>query len=64
MFMEHNEICGICNEEIPWQHACYSIQENDGTFTRYHMSCGNKVKKVEPCEDCGKHRLLCNECRE
>ncbi|MED1711739.1 hypothetical protein P4V34_28735 [Bacillus thuringiensis] len=59
------DLCGVCNEEIPIGHVCISRREGETgyKFTSYHIACENKIPK-KPCDDCGKHRLLCNECKE
>jgi hypothetical protein len=53
--------CGGCNYEIPLDHASLNRVEADGTLTSYHFQCGGVDKS---CEDYGRHRRLCNECRE
>jgi hypothetical protein len=56
--------CGVCNYEVPVDHAQLIMREKDGTFTHYHMTCEGKAKDIKPCEDCGYHRLLCDDCKE
>lgn len=56
--------CGVCNEDIPVEHACYHRLEKDMTTTSYHFSCSGKLKDIKPCSECGKHRLLCDKCKE
>ena len=56
------ELCGVCNEEVPSEHACMIRKEKEG-FTVYHMKCEGQIPK-EPCEDCNRHRLFCSECAE
>lgn len=56
--------CGVCNHDIPISHACYHRLEEDMTTTSYHGACVGKLKDIKPCPDCGKHRLLCDECKE
>ena len=58
----NSDLCGVCNKEIPIHHACIIRQEGD-SYTFYHVKCEGKIPK-KPCEDCGKHRLFCSECRE
>jgi hypothetical protein len=56
--------CGVCNYDIPINHACYHRIEEDMTITSYHVACKGKLENIKPCLDCGKHRLLCDECKE
>jgi len=56
--------CGICNYEILVGHDQSVIKEKDGTLTHYHRICKDKAKEIKPCEDCGYHRLLCDDCAE
>lgn len=56
--------CGVCNYDVPAEHEQLMKVENDGTVTSYHMNCEGKAKNIKPCEDCGKHRLLCDDCAE
>ncbi|AZU61051.1 hypothetical protein CHR53_07175 [Neobacillus mesonae] len=56
--------CGVCNHDLNMGHVLYHKLEDDGTITSYHIACGGKTKDIEPCEDCGQHRLLCDECKE
>jgi len=56
--------CGVCNYEIPINHAQLVRQEKNGSFTSYHLTCENEAKEVKPCEDCGYHRLICSDCAE
>lgn len=56
--------CGICNENIPTEWERIARWETDGTLTSYHMGCEYEANRVTPCEDCGQHRLLCNDCAE
>lgn len=56
--------CGVCNHDIPIDHACYNRLEVDMTATSYHFACSGKLKDIKPCVDCGHHRLLCDECKE
>jgi hypothetical protein len=56
--------CGVCNHDVPLDHAQVGRWEKDGTITSYHMYCETKASKIKPCVDCGYHRLLCDECRE
>lgn len=54
--------CGVCNEEIPLDHACSNRVESDGSVTSYHLSCN--AENIQPCSDCGYHRKFCSECAE
>lgn len=56
-------LCGVCNEQVPMEHACIIRQENNKEFTIYHIKCEGQIPK-EACEDCNKHRLFCSECAE
>lgn len=56
-------LCGVCNEVVPIEHACMMRKEKDEKFTVYHLKCEGKIPN-EPCEDCNKHRLFCSECAE
>jgi hypothetical protein len=62
--MTDQVLCGVCNHEVPMEHAQLVKKEEDGTFTCYHMGCEGKAKKLQPCQDCGHHRTFCNECKE
>lgn len=59
-----NKNCGVCNHIVPLEVAQIAKVESDGTLTTYHMGCEYGTKDIKPCEDCGKHRLLCNDCAE
>jgi len=56
--------CGVCNLEIPLDHASLNRREWGGTATRYHFLCGDKAKEVKPCQDCREHRLFCDDCKD
>lgn len=56
--------CGVCNYNVPLDHAQAGRIEEDGTHTPYHMGCEGRAAKMKPCEDCGYHRLFCDECKE
>ena len=56
--------CGVCNHDLNMEDTLYHRRESDGSVTSYHIPCGVKTKDIKPCEDCGQHRLLCDECRE
>ncbi len=56
------DLCGVCNEEVPMEHASMARMEEEG-ITVYHAKCEGQIPK-EPCEDCGKHRMFCSECAE
>ncbi|WP_338788794.1 hypothetical protein [Metabacillus sp. FJAT-53654] len=56
--------CGVCNNEVSIHEEQIGRRENNGDITPYHMSCESKARKLEPCEDCGLHRIFCNECKE
>ncbi|PAQ15044.1 hypothetical protein CD798_08350 [Bacillaceae bacterium SAOS 7] len=56
--------CGICNHDVPISETQLLRQESGGTFTSYHIRCESQTKNIKPCEDCGQHRLLCDECKE
>lgn len=61
--MMDNALCGVCNESIPNDKACIMKREEGNELTSYHMQCESRVPKLR-CEDCGKYRIICNECRE
>jgi len=56
--------CGACNTHVPIDHTQMMRRETDGTITPYHMGCEYEANKIKPCEDCGYHRRLCNDCAE
>ena len=56
-------LCGVCNEPVPVDHASLVRNENEKGFTIYHIKCEDKIPK-KPCEDCDRHRLFCSECAE
>lgn len=56
--------CGVCNYDIPMKHASLHRVENDNSITSYHFSCGSRANELKPCTDCGRHRALCDECKE
>ncbi|PFE87772.1 hypothetical protein [Bacillus thuringiensis] len=56
--------CGVCNYDIPMEHASLHRRETDNSLTSYHFACGFKADKLKPCVDCGHHRALCDECKE
>lgn len=56
--------CGVCNHDVPLDHAQLGRREDDGSITPYHMGCESGAKHLKPCEDCGLHRKLCNDCAE
>jgi len=59
-----NSNCGVCNRKVPFEHTQIAKIEADGSVTAYHMGCEYGASKTKPCEDCGQHRLLCNDCAE
>lgn len=59
-----NRNCGVCNKQVSIYERQIGRQEKNGDITPYHMSCERQAKKIEPCEDCGEHRLFCNDCGE
>ncbi|MBU8908527.1 hypothetical protein [Desertibacillus haloalkaliphilus] len=59
-----DRFCGVCNKYVPIDEEQLGLQEQDGTWTSYHIGCEYGTKGIEPCEDCGKHRLFCTECGE
>ncbi|MFD2330070.1 hypothetical protein ACFSR7_12530 [Cohnella sp. GCM10020058] len=63
-FMLDGQLCGVCNEGVPLDHAQIGRLEADGTHTPYHMGCEGAANKLEPCTDCGHHRKFCSECAE
>jgi len=56
--------CGVCNKEVPLDHEQLGRRESDGSITPYHMNCERRVRIIKPCEDCGQHKIFCNECKE
>jgi len=56
--------CGVCNHSIDISHCAFHKMEKDGSVTSYHMYHEGQLKDLKPCEDCGHHRLLCDECKE
>lgn len=57
------ELCGVCNEEVSIERACIAFLESEKEVTSYHLNCEEQIP-CKPCEDCGKKRLICNECKE
>jgi hypothetical protein len=62
--MMKDSLCGVCNHIVPIEHTQMLRAEKDGTHTSYHMRCESIAAKLEPCEDCGHHKLFCTECGE
>ncbi len=56
--------CGVCNFEVPIDHAQVGRREADGSCTPYHMGCEREAGRLLPCPDCGHHRALCSDCAE
>lgn len=56
--------CGVCNKPVSFDERQFMMIESDKTVTAYHMGCEYRLSKVKPCEDCGQHRLFCNDCGE
>jgi hypothetical protein len=57
-------LCGICNKEIPNDYVRFMFKENDDSVTHYCVSHEKTLNELKPCEDCGHHRKLCNDCKE
>lgn len=62
--MTRESKCGVCNHQVPNDHEQIQRKEVDGTTTPYHMRCEFTAGKLKSCEDCGQHRLLCEDCAE
>ncbi len=62
--MMNGSRCGVCNHDVPMEHTQVMRREYDDSITSYHMRCEYGASKLKPCEDCGYHRLLCNECAD
>jgi len=62
--MNRAEKCGVCNEPVPIDHAQIGRWEADGSITPYHMRCEGEAVKLAPCQRCGKHRKVCDDCAE
>jgi hypothetical protein len=56
--------CGVCNKELSLSDEQVTRCEGNGQTTIYHMRCEPEARRLKPCEDCGLHRKICNECKE
>lgn len=55
-------LCGVCGKEVPIEHTQMMKMEDDNTLTVYHLVCEYAASKLKPCDNCGKHRLVCPNC--